>query len=254
MRIDRKKQRVLQAAVLVGLTVAAGAAQAGQAIPVTPGEAQTHFVGGAVKAAAPGFVNFKDLPAPDPAALIVNLPRAANLAGRLAKAHAAAQHQAEVLPVTATQPPKSPSHVQPQTPLVSVAFGGDSESESCSGATTANDAIAIGDSSNPILQVTQNCVSVWSPAGVRLQGPKTIASFFGLAAGSVVSYPRALYDWYNHRFIVAAIDGANHYYLAVSASDDPTAGWYHSSFVTNLATTTSRSYSRGVHSMLTGVA
>lgn len=238
MKNHRNKQRYLHVAALAGLTVAAGAAQAGQAATVTSGEAQTHFVGGPVKAAAPGFVNFKDLPAPNPADLIVSLPRAANLAGRLAKAHAAAQHQAEVLPVTATQPPQRPSNLQPQTPGVSVAFGGDSENKSCSGAVTANEAIAIGDGSNPILQVTQNCVSVWSSAGVRLQGPKTIASFFGVVAGSPVIYPRALYDWYNHQFIAAAIDGANHYYLAVSASDDPTGGWYTSTFETGVATST----------------
>ena len=96
--------------------------------------------------------------------------------------------------MTATEPPQRSSNVQPQTPFASVVFGGNSQSKSCSGAANANEAIAIGDSSNPILQVTQNCVSVWSPNGTRLQGPVALAAFFGMPGGTNIQYPRALYD------------------------------------------------------------
>ncbi len=53
-----------------------------------------------------------------------------------------------------------------------------------------------------------------------------------------LQYPRALYDWYNHRFIVAAVDEGSRYFIAVSQSDDPTASWYHYTLATGLSGTT----------------
>ena len=80
------------------------------------------------------------------------------------------------------------------------------------------------------------CLSVWNSAGAPLLGPKDLVSFFGLPAGTFVFGPRALYDWYNHRFIVTSVDtdcplggcttSTNNYDIAVSQSDDPTAGWW----------------------------
>ena len=64
----------------------------------------------------------------------------------------------------------------------------------------------------------------------------TWSAFFGLPAGTFTSDPRALYDWYNHRFIVTLLDtscpsppcatSTNNYNIAVSQSDDPTLGWW----------------------------
>ena len=64
----------------------------------------------------------------------------------------------------------------------------------------SDQALAVGDGNEPILQVNQDCLSVWSPAGMRLLGPKTLQSFAGLSASTYVFDPRALYDWFNSSF------------------------------------------------------
>ena len=109
-------------------------------------------------------------------------------------------------------------------------------SKSCSSDTPADQALAIGDGKNPILQAVNVCLSVYDNTGTRLVGPTDLVSFFGLPAGTFTSDPRALYDWFNHRFIVTLIDtscpnggctsSTNNYDIAVSQSDDPTLGWW----------------------------
>jgi hypothetical protein len=136
-------------------------------------------------------------------------------------------------PIAAALPPlmaASTGGVKTVTPDVS--FDGDSQSEvACGGVTPADQALAIGDNANPVLQAVNLCLSVWSPAGARLYGPVTLSSFFGVPVSStIVSDPRALYDWYNHRFIVTMLDSdgtTNAYYdVAVSKTDDPTGAWW----------------------------
>jgi hypothetical protein len=153
------------------------------------------------------------------------------------KAQAASPHGVP-LPVTLNGPPQ-PQPVQAtgrETPIASLNFDGDAEFEACSFDTPADQALAIGDGKNPILQAVNVCLSVWNTAGTRLLGPKDLVSFFGLPAGTFTSDPRALYDWYNHRFIVTLLDSScpnggctsstNNYNIAVSQSDDPTLGWW----------------------------
>ncbi|HTV34650.1 MAG TPA: hypothetical protein VME69_16430, partial [Methylocella sp.] len=125
----------------------------------------------------------------------------------------------------------------PQT--LRASFAGNAESD-CVGKlppkTPFDQALAIGDGAAPILQVNNGCLSVWSQAGVRLIGPKTLQAFAGLPASEAVFSPRAIYDWYNHRFILAFGDSDlknNSYYdIAVSVSDDPTGSWHVYRFLT----------------------
>ena len=153
------------------------------------------------------------------------------------KAQAASPHGV-ALPITMTgkpQPQPAPRSGR-ETPTAIVNFDGDAEFEACSFDTPADQALAIGDGKNPILQVVNVCLSVWNSAGTRLLGPIDLVSFFGLPAGTFTSDPRALYDWYNHRFIVTLLDtscpnggcttSTNNYNIAVSQSDDPTALWF----------------------------
>ena len=150
------------------------------------------------------------------------------------KAQAASPHGVP-LPVTLNGPPQ-PQPVQAtgrETPGASVNFDGDAETQACSFDTPADQALAIGDGKNPILQAVNVCLSVWNSAGTRLLGPKDMVSFFGLPAGTFTSDPRALYDWYNHRFIVTLLDtscpnggcatSTNNYNIAVLKPQSPTA-------------------------------
>ncbi|MDH3316243.1 MAG: hypothetical protein OER43_10825 [Gammaproteobacteria bacterium] len=96
--------------------------------------------------------------------------------------------------------------------------------------TPADQALAVGDGPNPILQVVNACLSVWRTNGTRIIGPVSLQTFFGLPASTAVFDPRALFDWYNHRFIVIATDtdgaNSNNINIAVSRSDDPAGLWW----------------------------
>jgi hypothetical protein len=122
----------------------------------------------------------------------------------------------------------------PPTGNPQIDFAGNTERE-CGNAAPADQALAIGDKSQ-ILQINQDCLSVWSAAGKRLLGPKTLQAFADLPHGRYVFDPRALYDWYNHRFILAFGDSDltnNGYYnIAVSQNDDPAGKWNHYRFLT----------------------
>ena len=113
-----------------------------------------------------------------------------------------------------------------------ISFDGDFQNETnCGDLTPADQALAIGDGANPVLQSVNLCLSVFSPGGARLSGPVTLRSFFSVPATStIISDPRALYDWYNHRFIVTMLDSdgtANSYYdVAVSKTDSATGAWW----------------------------
>lgn len=153
------------------------------------------------------------------------------------KAQAASPHGVALpVPMTGKPQPQPVPRSGRETPVATHNFDGDAEFEACSFDTPADQALAIGDGKNPILQAVNVCVSVWNTAGTRLLGPKDLVSFFGLPAGTFTSDPRALYDWFNHRFIVILLDtscpnggcttSTNNYNIAVSQSDDPTLGWW----------------------------
>jgi hypothetical protein len=163
------------------------------------------------------------------------------LTGGSASAYAArkaiaAHRGAGAAPGEAAKTPRPPkagsSGLLPSTSAPQFSFAGNAESQ-CAGKTPAqtpsDQALAIGDGATPILQVNNDCLSVWSPTGNQLVGSKTLQAFAGLSASEAVFDPRALYDWYNHRFILAFGDSdlaSNSYYdIAVSESDDPTGSW-----------------------------
>ena len=173
--------------------------------------------------------NLPNVTAADAPAFHSTRPRTALLNLSAVKTQAARPSDGPA-PVTLHGEPQSPAAINPLTPGASLNFDGDTEYEACSNDTPADQALAVGDGSNPILQAVNSCISVWNTSGARLLGPKSLVTFFNLPAGTFISDPRALYDFYNHRFIVTLLDtdfaNSNHYNIAVSAGDDPTGGWY----------------------------
>ncbi len=226
-----KIMRIAAAAAAAGLAGGVPARSA-EIAAATPVEAQTHLQGGPGAAVVAKQVILKNLPnvtAADAQAFRSIRPRTALLNLSAVKTQAARPSDSPA-PVTLYGEPQSPPNINPLTPGASLSFDGDTEFEACSNLTPADQAIAVGDGPSPILQAVNACVSVWNPSGARLLGPKSLVSFFNLPAGTFVSDPRALYDFYNHRFIVTLLDSdfasSNNYNIAVSAGDDPTGGWY----------------------------
>ncbi|MBV8888947.1 MAG: hypothetical protein JO305_04695 [Alphaproteobacteria bacterium] len=117
----------------------------------------------------------------------------------------------------------------PMTPDPSVTFFGNAET-TCGNQNPADTALAVGDGQNPSVEVNEQCLSVFSSSGTLLYGPVSLYTFAGIPTANAVNYPRALYDWYNHRFVIAFRDSdlkSNSYYdVAVSETDDPTKTWY----------------------------
>jgi hypothetical protein len=56
-------------------------------------------------------------------------------------------------------------------------FNGNGEIE-CGNFTPSDQALAIGDGADPIVQADNLCVSVWSPIGTRLAEPIAMTTFF----------------------------------------------------------------------------
>lgn len=183
-------------------------------------------------------VTLRTLPDATPAEIAARpRPRFGPLAGASASVYAARKAavaaRGGAAAIASPRPlPAVPALAGPGSPLPSSAlqfsFAGNSEQE-CGDAAPSDQALAIGDGTEPILQVNQDCLSIWSPAGARLLGPKSLQAFVGLPASAYVFAPRALYDFYYHRFILAFGDSDlanNSYYdIAVSGSDDPTGKW-----------------------------
>jgi hypothetical protein len=120
-----------------------------------------------------------------------------------------------------------------QTVGASINFGGlQQNTAACGDWTPGDQALAIGDGSNPILQAVNLCLAVYSPAGAVLKAPVALSTFFGIGSSTIISDPRALYDWYNHRFIVTLLDCTGspatqcYYDVGVSQTDDPTGAWW----------------------------
>ncbi len=226
-----KIMKIAAAAAAAGLAGAVPARSA-EVATETPVEAQTHLQGGPGTAEVAKQVILKNLPdvtAADAPAFRSLRPRTALVNLQAIKAQAARPGD-NPAPVTMHGEPQSPSEITPLTPGASFSFDGDTEYEFCSNLTPADQALAVGDGPSPILQAVNACISVWNSSGARLLGPKSLVSFFNLPAGTFVSDPRALYDFYNHRFIVTLLDSnfgnSNNYNIAVSAGDDPTGAWY----------------------------
>jgi hypothetical protein len=112
-----------------------------------------------------------------------------------------------------------------ETPGAAVVFNSTSEA-GCGNVTPADQAIAVGDTAVGVLQVINVCLNVFDKSGNLQAGyPKSLTSFVGLPAGTPTTDPRAIYDWINHRYIVAFIQfdpsqaSASTYWVAVSQGD-----------------------------------
>ena len=98
--------------------------------------------------------------------------------------------------------------------------------------------MSLAVSENFVLQMVNNYVAVYSKSGTLQPGfPKSADTFFGLAAGTYTTDPRAFYDWDNHRFFVLELTETNTgnpngspnvgaVAWAVSQTQDPRGGWW----------------------------
>ncbi len=229
------------ALTLIALTVAAAAsasaAEVEKYLPVDPGRGAPATAPAAMRKVLPGSIpnaSAADIAARPPVRLG---PLTGTSASEYAARKAIAANRAG--PSGTPRTPALPSAmgtqggVKPLTNAPKLAFAGNAQAD-CVGSTPpktpSDQAIAIGDGASPIVQINNDCLSVWSPSGSRSLGPKTLQAFAGLPASEAVYDPRVLYDWYNHRFILAFGDsdliGTSYYNIAVSETDDPTGSWY----------------------------
>ena len=119
-------------------------------------------------------------------------------------------------------------------PSVGTTYGFYAQSEVCCDPPDMSLAV----SENFVLQMVNNYVAVYSKSGVLQPGfPKSADTFFGLAAGTYTTDPRAFYDWDNHRFFVLEITETNTgnpngppnvgtVVWAASQTNDPRGGWW----------------------------
>jgi hypothetical protein len=225
----------LVAAVMVPLAATAQAqlVPTGQPQTTSQGQIGYHLTTGGV--AAPVAVRRLDtLPQISAAEMRVQVPQKAYLTGTDPGTWAARKFQAArtPAPLTASPPSLRPAlPVSPFTTGASKSFGS-TDMIHCGFRIPADQALAVGDSTNGVLQASNWCVNVFSKAGVQQPGyPKTFNTFFGLPNGTTTTDPRMLYDWINHRyyFVMIQFDGsqatASSYWLGVSAGDDPTGAW-----------------------------
>jgi hypothetical protein len=145
-----------------------------------------------------------------------------------AKARAAAGGGPQ-LPATLgfSSPQVSGAGASGDTPIAVVNFDGEFQGDAGCGNWIPSDmGLAVGDGTNPVVQLVNECMNVYTLGGVQ-QLHISLQSLFGLGNVSVCD-PRALYDWKNHRFILSVIVCQSPYSasVAVSASDDPTGGWF----------------------------
>jgi hypothetical protein len=98
----------------------------------------------------------------------------------------------------------------------------------CGDVTPADQALAVGDTPVGVLQAINVCLDVYQKNGALLAGyPKSLTAFVGLPANTPVTDPRALYDWVNHRYVVAFVQfdpnfaSPSSYWIAVSTADSP---------------------------------
>jgi hypothetical protein len=132
-------------------------------------------------------------------------------------------------PEVASPPPVRPR--SRETPGAAVVFNSTSET-GCGNVTPADQAIAVGDTAVGVLQAINVCLNVFDKSGNLQAGyPKSLTSFVGLPPGTPTTDPRAIYDWINHRYIVAFIQfnpsqtSASTYWVAVSQGDNPAGGY-----------------------------
>jgi hypothetical protein len=87
---------------------------------------------------------------------------------------------------------------------------------------------ALATSSTYVVQVVNSCIAVFNTSGTIFSGyPKDLSTFFGAPSSDNLTDVRALYDWRLNRFIIVVEDfTTNKFYLGISKTANPTAGWF----------------------------
>ena len=191
---------VAGAIVVLGLWGTDGAkAQSGRlAEQAAPG------VGGQVTVAAPIEIIAANLPqVSGPASRGVRVKNeqfgVSNAQYRSMKLQASVSALGPQLPVSMRSAPQVANRT---TPGAVISFDGQFQGETnCGGWIPADQALVVGDGTNPVIQAVNECLSVYTVSGTRILGPVSLQSFFGVAPSVSVCDPRGLFDWRNHRFI-----------------------------------------------------
>jgi hypothetical protein len=147
-------------------------------------------------------------------------------------------------PTGATAPAIS-NTPNPETPLPTSTIQGLAQNAT-NGLTPADMGLAAGD--GYIVQAVNASITVWNLSGVQQKGwPKTAQAFFGASSSTFMYDPRAIFDSINGRFIILFDENGgtapgkytSNYYVAVSATPNPTGAWHLYNFFVgeNLATT-----------------
>jgi len=128
---------------------------------------------------------------------------------------------------------EGPAPLRPPTPGADFAWFGMDQGQACGGCAPPDMALAV--SENFVVQVVNTNIAVYDKRGNLQSGfPKSINSFFGLAANAFTSDPRAFYDWTNHRFLFVMLlesdpfnsDNVGSLLIAASQGHDPRLGWW----------------------------
>lgn len=83
---------------------------------------------------------------------------------------------------------------------------------------------------NHVVEIVNEAYAVYSKAGALLAGPVSLQSFWGLTSTDSVGDTMVIYDAISDRWFMTAEDftlnPASNIELAVTSSNDPTAGWF----------------------------
>jgi hypothetical protein len=107
-------------------------------------------------------------------------------------------------------------------------------SQGCNGVGWVPSDMGLAVSSTYVVQVVNECVTVFNKSGAVLSGPKDLCGIFGLPAnsGSHGCYdPRALYDAQANKFVVITSyqDNSGNSWILTAAAPNPTLAWHHHS-------------------------
>ena len=105
------------------------------------------------------------------------------------------------------------------------------QSQGCNGTLWTPSDMALAVSSSFILQVVNECLSVYTKTGGLLVGPKDLCGIFGLPANSGTAGcfdPRALYDAQANKFVIVASyqDPNGDGWILTGAATNPTGLWH----------------------------
>lgn len=200
----------------LGVTARPSAAQGAASPPVTYGTAQRTAT-----------IDVANLPGPSAPAPSVRPPAHSRSESQLqgGKAVANAGHagrRSGIVTPTTTNPVEAPAAG------VATINGFPGISAATAGAFPPDTQVAVGPTD--VVEMTNGELEVLSTTGTVLE-PRSLASFFGTPSGFEPSDPRILYDGPSGRFFASAFNfdpsiNASEVVAAVSATSDPSNGWF----------------------------